>query len=627
MNVIGTAGHVDHGKTLLIEALTGINTDRLPEEKRRGLTIDLGFAHLFTPEGEAVGVIDVPGHERFIRNMVAGAWSLDLALLTVAADDGWMQQSTDHTQVLRLLGVPRLIIVVTKADLADDQRIRRVTEQAAERCRRIGYPGAPAIAVSAREGRGIEELKNLILRQLRETATSAPEAPGGGDTGPGRGAGPQASRTGAAHLYVDRAFSIRGSGAVVTGSLRGGPLERGEELLLLPRNVRVRVRSLQSYHEECERAEPVSRVAVNLSGVDAGEVGRGDLLTRTPHCFRVVREFIARVQPPPGCDEPPPLRRDTEVELAAGTGHQIARLSRFASDALVRIRCTRPVALMWNQPIVLIRQGGSAILGGGNVLWLERTARKTRLLLSELEPDLPAELGLRELGRLRLAVTGVLTPEETEELEPGPELKRETAELGGWTLSLEHRRRLESRIRELAAAPGGVRVNELATKMRDEPRELLRLLALSMAERHALELRDGVLFPSGGGQPQVSPLGRQLLRELGGTGPRGLEANILEIAGARKELRNLVRAGLAVSLDGNIHYDRPGYLRLVRTCLEGLGVGDTLTIAAAKSRTGLSRKYVIPLLNRMESDGLVRRSGNDRIVTARPEQGLGHERT
>ena len=166
MHVIGTAGHVDHGKTLLIEALTGINADRLPEEKRRGLTIDLGFAHFFTPEGEPVGVIDVPGHERFIRNMVAGAWSLDLALLTVAADDGWMQQSSDHARVLRLMGVPRLIAVITKADLASPDRIDQIAGRVTAECAHLGYPEVPRIAVSARSAQGIEELKSLILRGL-----------------------------------------------------------------------------------------------------------------------------------------------------------------------------------------------------------------------------------------------------------------------------------------------------------------------------------------------------------------------------------------------------------------------------------------------------------------------------
>ncbi len=598
MHVIGTAGHVDHGKTLLIEALTGINADRLPEEKRRGLTIDLGFAHFFTPEGEPVGVIDVPGHERFIRNMVAGAWSLDLALLTVAVDDGWMRQSTDHSRVLRLMGVPRLIAVITKADLGTPERVRRVTDQTAEECGRLGYPEVPTVAVSARDGQGIVDLKGLILQQL-------------GELGP-----PRKSFT---HLYVDRVFTVKGSGVVVTGSLKGGPLERGEELLLLPQNMPVRVRGLQSYYRECERAEPVTRLAINLSGIEARQIGRGDLLSGSQSPFQVVREFIARLQTPLGGDEALSLKRDTEVEFAAGTGHQIARLTRFAAGNLVRIRCKQAIPLLWNQPIVLIQQGGSAIIGGGRVLWLGRSTRQQRLLLAKIEPTLPAEAGPEELSRLKLALEGVLTPEEARSPKLAVDLRQGTTELEGWIMSTEYRERLEKRIRELAAAAGGVRIDELATKMRGESKELLRLLSLELVGRGDLTLRAGLLFPGGGQTPTVSPMGRQLLQELRAGGSRGLEASKLKIAGARKELRNLVRVDLAISLDGDIYYEKQNYLGLVKTCLADLEAGDILTIAETKNRTQLSRKYVIPLLNRMESDGFVKRSGNDRIVTVKPD--------
>jgi len=315
VHVIGTAGHVDHGKTALIEALTGINADRLPEEKRRGLTIDLGFAHFFTEQGEPVGVIDVPGHERFIRNMVAGAWSLDLALLTVAADDGWMQQSADHTRVLRLMGVPRLIAVITKTDLVTPEQVRQVTEQAVNECRALGYAGVPTASVCAPSGEGIDTLKALILEQL-----AAPSIPPGSFP----------------YIYVDRVFTIKGSGVVVTGSLKGGVLRRGEGLSLLPQNKRVRIRGLQSYYKDCERVKPVSRVAVNLSGIDAGQINRGDCLAAVNSPFRIVGEFIARIQ----SDS---IKRDTELEIAVGTGHQIVRLTRFPSGDLARIRCSRRI--------------------------------------------------------------------------------------------------------------------------------------------------------------------------------------------------------------------------------------------------------------------------------------------
>jgi selenocysteine-specific elongation factor len=577
--IIGTAGHVDHGKTALIEALTGINADRLPEEKRRGLTIDLGFAHFYTEQDEPVGVIDVPGHERFIRNMVAGAWSLDLALLTVAADDGWMQQSADHTRVLRIMGVPRLIAVITKTDLVAPGRIQQVIEQTAAECRASGYADIPTTSVSAPSGEGIHALKDLILEQL----TALPPPPDS-----------------FSHIYVDRVFTVKGSGAVVTGSLRGGALGLGEELVLLPQKKRVRI-----------RVEPVSRVALNLSGVDTGQISRGDCLTAGKSPFRVVGEFIARIQ----TDS---IRKDTELEIAVGTGHQIARLTRFSSGDLARIRCSRQIPLLWNQPIVLIRQGGSAILGGGRVLWLGKTNKQQRLILEEIAPTLPAELAPGHLGALKLALEGAIAPEQAKGLNLPPGLRQQAVELEGWLVSLEYRDRLGKRIRELAAGPGGVRIDELATKIRAESDVIQRLVAQSLVEQGVLNLRGGILFPASGQAPQVSPMGRQLLRDLQTAGTRGLELSKLKIAGARKELRNLVRTDLAVSLDGDIYYEKEVYLGLVRTCLAGLELGSTLTIGQAKSRTSLSRKYIIPLLNRMERDGLVKRSEDDRIVTGAP---------
>jgi selenocysteine-specific elongation factor len=600
MHVIGTAGHVDHGKTALIEALTGINADRLPEEKRRGLTIDLGFAHFFTPQGAPVGVIDVPGHERFIRNMVAGAWSLDLALLTVAADDGWMQQSSDHTRVLRLMGVPRLIAAITKSDLTSPEQVDRISEQVVEECGRLGYESIPTVAVSARSGQGIDQLRQLILKQLEDI----------------RVAEPMDSK--APYLYVDRVFTVKGSGVVVTGSLKGGSLEPGQELQLLPQDRRVRIRGLQSYYKECERVGPVSRVALNLSGIAAGEIDRGDLLIQAEGSFRVVEEIILRLTPELRDESIPPLKRDTQVEMAAGTGHQIVRMTRWKSSNLARIRLSREIPLLWNQPIVLIRHGGAAILGGGRVLWLGGSSRQQRDTLAKIEPQLPERLGPEHLGRLKLLLEGAVTPKQAEDLGLKANLESDAVELDGWIVLQAHLDRLEARLRELAGQPGGVRLDELTTKMQGEPQALLPQVADRLCKQGTLTTRGGILFPAGAQAPQVSPMGRQLLRDLQSGGINGLELSKLKIAGARKELRNLARADLAIALDGDIYYEKQVYLDLVGSCLAGLEVGGSLTIAAAKERTGLSRKYIIPLLNRMESDGYVKREGDERIVTAKP---------
>jgi selenocysteine-specific elongation factor len=252
-------------------------------------------------------------------------------------------------------------------------------------------------------------------------------------------------------------------------------------------------------------------------------------------------------------------------------------------------------------------------------LWLGKTTRQQRVRLSEIESSLGAAPAAGDLARLKLALEGAIPPEEAERIAFPPELRSSTTEIDGWFVANEYRGRLGKRIGELAAAPGGVRVDELGSKLRGEPQALLRLLSAGLVESGVLTLRGGVLFPAGQQAPQVSPMGRQLLRDLQSGGERGLELSKLKVQGARKELRNLARAGLAVALEGDIYYGKQVYLELVRRCLAGLSVGSTFTIALTKERTGLSRKYVIPLLNRMERDGFVKRSGNDRLVTALPE--------
>ncbi len=248
---LGTAGHIDHGKTALIRALTGVDTDRLPQERDRGISIELGYASLTLPSGRRLSVIDVPGHERFVRTMVAGATGIDLYLMTVAADDGVMPQTREHAAVLRALGIAAGVVAITKIDLADPEVAML---EAAEL-----LPGAPAVAVSARTGQGLDELRAALDR-----AAAALHS--------------RAESTAPARLHVDRAFTIRGAGTVVTGTLWSGQIARGDELVLLPSGRRARVRGVQVHDEPVERALAGGRVAVNLTGVSLEEVERGDVL-------------------------------------------------------------------------------------------------------------------------------------------------------------------------------------------------------------------------------------------------------------------------------------------------------------------------------------------------------------
>src|SRR4051794_18105663 len=247
---LGTAGHIDHGKTVLVRALTGVDTDRLQEERERGISIELGYAPLDLPSGRRLSVVDVPGHERFVRTMVAGATGIDLYLMVVAADDGVMPQTREHAAVLAALGVGAGVVAITKADLADPAR---ASEEAAAL-----LPSAEIVPVAAPRGEGLEELRAALDR----VAAALPGRSGGG----------------ALRLHVDRSFTIRGAGTVVTGTLWGGAAARGDEVRILPSGLSARVRSVQVHDEPRERAEAGQRVALNLAGVSRDDVARGDVV-------------------------------------------------------------------------------------------------------------------------------------------------------------------------------------------------------------------------------------------------------------------------------------------------------------------------------------------------------------
>ena len=264
--LIGTAGHVDHGKTALVKALTGVDTDRLAEEKRRGLTIEPGFARLDFPDGSYAGMVDVPGHEKFIKNMLADAGGIDLAMLVIAADEGFMPQTVEHLSILSLLGVRGGAVVLTKCDLADAETLALARGEIASRTAGTFLEGAPVVETSAATGEGIEELRETLHEFLRQTPEKSVRLP--------------------FRLPIDRVFSVDGFGTVVTGTLIEGALRLGDETELLPSGKRARVRSLQIHGQSVETAYAGQRAAVNLAGIGKAEVSRGETLAK-PHSVRL----------------------------------------------------------------------------------------------------------------------------------------------------------------------------------------------------------------------------------------------------------------------------------------------------------------------------------------------------
>ena len=346
--VIGTAGHIDHGKTLLVKGLTGTDTDMAPEEKARGITIELGFAFL----GEEATIIDVPGHERFVKTMVAGVSTIDIALLLIAADDGVMPQSREHLDVLQLMGVRRGIIVINKIDLAEEEWLELVEEDVRELVTGSFLEDAEVFRVSALTGAGMEELRTRLLEMVGETEERRQEGP--------------------FRLPVDRSFLVKGFGLVCTGTVLSGHLAEGDAVVVQPGGKQLRVRTLQSHGQQVKEVGAGDRAAINLPGVEQGEIARGDLLAEVG-LFEPTYMLDARLQLLATC--PKEMTQYTRVRLHLGTREVMARVVLLdltvlmpGESALVQLRLESPVVGVWGDRFVIRRYSPALTIGGGTVL-------------------------------------------------------------------------------------------------------------------------------------------------------------------------------------------------------------------------------------------------------------------
>ncbi|QGG47011.1 selenocysteine-specific translation elongation factor [Heliorestis convoluta] len=396
--IIGTAGHVDHGKTKLVHALTGIQTDRLKEEQARGISIELGFAPFLLPNGKLAAIVDVPGHERFVKQMVAGAVGMDLVLLVIAADEGVMPQTKEHLDVLELLQVPRGIVVLTKADLVEEDWLELVIEEVKETLQGTLFESAPVLALSSTTGQGIDALKEMIVEKV-EQIQRRPLA-------------------GAARLPIDRVFTMTGFGTVVTGTLLSGQLQVGEQLILMPKNQPCRIRGLQVHGDKVEEAQAGQRVAVNLSGLELSDVQRGDVLA-SPELLTPAYRVSVRLQNLAHSEET--LIDRQRVRFHAGTRETLGRLVLLdrievkpGEDCLAQIILEEPVVVLKSDRFVLRSYSPAVTIGGGRII--EPDAFK----IKKNKPELLNSLTTKEKGSLaellaqHLAQTAMpLSPDET----------------------------------------------------------------------------------------------------------------------------------------------------------------------------------------------------------------------
>ncbi|PJE79350.1 Selenocysteine-specific elongation factor [invertebrate metagenome] len=590
--VIGTAGHVDHGKTALIKALTGMNIAR-KEEQAKGMTLDLGFAHFSDDDGHVVGMIDVPGHERFIRNMVSGVWSLDLVLLVVAADEGWMPMSTDHLKVAHAMGVRDIILVINKSDTVDDDMLAVAEEEALEKCMEITGDIPDSVCVSAATGKNIDKLRSLITQHLAKIKP--------------------ALLSHHAHLYIDRVFTVNGIGSVVTGSLVDGSVKIGDRLRLYPAGKMVQVRTLQSYHKDITQADPVSRVAMGIKGASRKELERGFCLVAPESSCVVATQLFVRVDEENDSDN----HKNREVEVALGSWHDVARLVYIKGTRLARLNLPRPVSCFWGQKLTMIRHGGSELVHSGEIVWTGDIAIHLRHKLHELLDSLPDQLSIDDHIRLSLGLKGYAPV--TNQMPVGND--DNYVVLGDWVLSVEFHQTIRQQILDLLEKEAiAITQTELATRLDINSSVLEQLLQALKTEELARMSHDAWMAGRGASEDDLGEDAQSLLDLVRQADRKGFEAMKVKIPGAQKSLRHLVRLGFITPLEGKIYYTTELYHALIQEILGHRHIGDTFGIPEVKEATGLSRKYMIPVLNRLELDGWVRREGDERLVMRIPEK-------
>jgi selenocysteine-specific elongation factor len=609
--IVGTAGHIDHGKSALVEALTGHAMDRLAEERRRGITIDLNFAPLDLGGGTVVGVVDVPGHEDFVRTMVAGASGVDLALLVVAADEGIMPQTLEHLAILEHLGVPSGIPVLTKSDLVDPDWLELVASELSERLGSSRVTFTSPLAVSARAGEGIEELRRCIATQAR---SSTPRRSGD-----------------LFRLPVDRAFSRAGVGTVVTGTAWSGRLRIGDEVTLLPAGSTARVRSIQVHGETVERSDPGRRTAVGLVGIAREEVSRGTVLVASGDCWTPTTAVDVELQLDPSA--PRPLQQRTRVRVLHGTGETLARvLPREpispGGRGLARLALEEPLVARGGDRFVIRSYSPVVTIGGGVVLDplppLRRPHWPLQLRAHEGTRRVVGLVERRPAGvpRQLLPILLGMTPSDAQATAAAaPELRAVgelwvTAELlaraSAGCLDLlrrYHREQPMERGMPLETLRRALRAPEPVVESVLE--ELVRTGRMRRLE--GLAALAGFTPRAAGGEGAVAEI-VALLEEAGFTPPSLAE---LERRTGRRDVEGILRlaaaAGKVEAVERDRYYARAVLDRFVGV-LRASGTPEAIVPSELRQRLGISRKYLIPLLEWADSRGFTEWEGEVRRV-------------
>jgi selenocysteine-specific elongation factor len=630
VRVIGTAGHVDHGKSTLVKALTGIDPDRLSEEKEREMTIDLGFAWLSLPEGEQVGIVDVPGHKDFIENMLAGIGGIDAALLVIAADEGVMPQTREHLAILDLLNVSSGVVALTKTDLAEDEEwLELVTAEVMETLEATSLSDAPIVPVSVRADVGLDELLATLDQILS-------------------GSRPRRDR-GRPRLPIDRVFTISGFGTVVTGTLLNGSLSVGQEIEILPQGLEARIRGLQTHKKKIERAVPGSRVAVNLSGVSKEDLQRGNVLTTVGWLQGTV---LADVQLEYLSDNSRPLRHNQEVKVYSGAAETLAHVRLLGVESLLpgetgwaQLRLNQSMVLVKGDSFILRTPSPSVTIGGGMIVdpYPGRRHRRFRPQVVErletLSRGTPSEIVLQTLERhgamtaRELTQAGNLGEETGAALEELVNTKQvillgEHAQVrlkdpnqlflsrSNWSATTERMEQELQAYHERYPLRPGMPREALRGRLRLDAR--LFNAIMTRAATQALISEEGATVRLSTHVVRFSPEQEKrieaLLDEFRATPytPPSVKDSLAAVG--EEVLTALYAQGRLVQVSEDVVFLPETYDEMVARIRAFIEQHDRITVAQARDLFATSRKYVLGLLEYLDAQGITRRVGDERVL-------------
>jgi selenocysteine-specific elongation factor len=620
MFVIGTAGHIDHGKSSLVLKMTGIDPDRLPEEKERGMTIDLGFAWATLPSGRQVGIVDVPGHERFVKNMVAGVGGIDAVIFVIAADDGWMPQTEEHFQIIKLLGIKTGMVALTKRDLVEDDLVPLQIDSIREHLVGSFLEGCPIVPTSTVTGDGIGD----VLSRLDSLLTSELQRPD----------------LGAARLFIDRKFTIQGMGTVVTGTLLEGKLAIDQQVEIQPSGIKTRIRSLQTHKNKITEATPGSRVAINLAGVEKGAVERGEAVV-APTTITPTEQIIGELSLITGARLP--LRNGSEISFLLGTADLTGRVYLLDSDilkpgqsSLARFKLKSQVAAKFGDKFIVRRISPPETIGGGRVLDTEFAAgSKNRPLLIEIlrkrSALTPENIILTELAKkVRVPFERLYRniPFEKSAMERAIKSLADANEVTIAGESVLSRNSLER-----FAAPAlqiikdehdqrqwsaGLEPGVLAKKLKIDPDQLPAVIDYLISSGK-IRNEKGLLKISGH-HAQLNPdqmrlQGRIHARLSASPMAAPTKKDFVDEDPKYEVVINFLRdKGDIVELKGGILFTKRDFEIITQSLIDFLRNTRRATASDLKLHLKTSRKYIIPLLERMDQLGITRRDGDYRTL-------------